>query len=51
MKQIVGEPGQLAVDITAERKHRFVRIVKPHPGEIADVLRQRGLVEGEIARP
>src|SRR3954470_19380719 len=38
MKQIMGDAGELAVDVAAERKQRLVGIVKPTPGEIADLL-------------
>src|SRR5205823_10554202 len=51
MKEVVGESRQVSIDVAAEREHRLIRIVKPGPGEIAPIPRQRRLVEGEIARP
>src|SRR5712671_2706866 len=51
MKEVMGETRQVSIDVAAERKHRFIRIVKSAPREIAHVPRQRRLVEGEIARP
>src|ERR1043166_5563921 len=51
MEQVMRNAEQPAVDIAAERKQRLVRIVKPRPCEVADLLRQRRLVEREIAGP
>src|SRR5258706_9794442 len=51
MKQVVRDPHQFAVDITPQCEERFIRIMESLPGEIADLLRQRGFVERQIACP
>src|SRR5439155_25386256 len=51
MKEVVREPHELAIDIAAERKHRLVRVVKPHPRKIAGVPGKVRLVEREVTRP
>src|SRR3954447_4454445 len=51
MEQVMCDAEQPAVEIAAQRKQRLVRIVKPRPGGVADLLRQRRPVESEVTRP
>jgi hypothetical protein len=51
MKEVMGNPHQLTVDIAAECEELFVGILKSLPGEVADLPRQGRFVKRQIARP